>query len=368
MKIDRIELRQINLPFISPFQTAGGIEESSNSIIVKVTSGGVSGWGESSVSRDPHYIEETTSTVLSIQKEVLAPLIMKKKITNPGDITEILKNVRGNRFAISGLESAVWDLWCKTKKQNLSKYIGGKKERVPVGVSIGIQKNERELISLCDNYLREGYRRIKIKIKPGWDIIPLKSIRERWHDIMLQVDGNCAYSYKGISVLESFDKFNLLMIEQPFSYDDLLYHSVLQRRIKTPVCLDESIVSEGKAAEALIMDACRVINIKPGRVGGILNAVIIHHLCRKNKIPVWCGGMLETGIGRAINVCLASLPGFTLPGDISANSRYFKRDIVMNPFKLNADGTLTVPTIPGHGAIVDERYLNKVTINKIIIK
>jgi o-succinylbenzoate synthase len=368
VKVDRIELRQINLPFISPFRTAGGTEEANNSVIVKVFSEGIAGWGESSVSRCPRYVEETTSTVLSIQQEVLAPLILRKEISNPGDLAEVFKDIRGNRFAISGLESAIWDLWCKTKNQNLSAYLGGKKLKVPVGVSIGIPDNTKELLSLCEKYLTEGYRRIKIKIRPGWDIAPLKSIRERFPDIMLQVDANCVYSYKDIKLLESFEQFNLLMIEQPFHNDDLLYHSILQKKIRTPVCLDESITSQEKAAEALLMDACRVINIKPGRVGGILNAVIIHHLCRKNKIPVWCGGMLETGIGRAVNVCLAGLSGYTLPGDISANSRYFERDIVKNPFELNTDGTLSVPVTPGHGAVVDERYLNKVTINKTIIK
>ena len=368
MKIDRIELRQINLPYISPFRSSQWIEEGNNSVIVKVFSEGIAGWGESSVSRFPHYVEETSSTVLSVQRETLIPIILNKNITHPGVLSDIFKNVRGNRFAISGLESAVWDLWCKTKKQNLSKFLGGKKERVAVGVSLGITGNKKQLLSLCEKYLSKGYQRIKIKIKPGWDIEPLTSIRKRWRNIALQVDANGAYSINEIKILESLDKFNLLMIEQPFHYDDLLYHSVLQKGIKTPVCLDESITSPDKAVEALIMDACRVINIKPGRVGGIVNAVIIHHICRKNKIPAWCGGMLETGIGRAINVCLAGLPGFTLPGDISANSRDFKRDIVENPFELNSDGTLTVPTAPGHGAIVDEKYLNKITTNKVIIK
>jgi o-succinylbenzoate synthase len=368
MKIDRIELRQISLPFISPFRSSNWVEKENNSVIVKVFSDSITGWGESSVSSYPHYIEETSSTVLSIQKEILAPLILNKNISNPGDATEIFNNVRGNGFAKSGLEFAIWDLWCKSKNHNLSTYLGGKKECVPVGVSIGITKNSKELLLLCEKYLAEGYQRIKLKIKPGWDIEPLKSIRKRWPDIMLQVDANCSYTYENMKLLESLEEFNLLMIEQPFQYDDLLYHSILQKKIKTAICLDESIVSASKVTEALVMDACRVINIKPGRVGGIFNAVVIHHLCRKNKIPVWCGGMLETGIGRAINVSLASLPGFNLPGDISANKKYFKRDIVMNPFELNSDGTLTVPLTPGHGAIVDERFLNNVTINKIIIK
>ena len=368
MKIDRIELRQINIPFIAPFRSAGWVTEGNNSIIVKAFSDGVTGWGESAVSKFPYYIEETTSSVFSIQKEILTPLILNKEIVQPGDLSEIFRGIRGNKFAIAGLEMAVWDLWCKTKKQNLSKFLGGKKDRVPAGVSIGIPANRKELLTLCDRYLKEGYQRIKIKIKPGWDAEPLRAIRRRWGDIMLQVDGNGAYSIKEIKALERLEKFNLLMIEQPFHYEDLLYHSVLQKGIKTPVCLDESITSPDKAVEAMVMDACRVINIKPGRVGGIINAVIIHHMCRKNNIPVWCGGMMETGIGRAVNVSLASLPGFTLPGDISANSRYFKRDIVENPFELNSDGTITVPTTPGHGAVADEKYLDKVTINKIIIK
>ena len=367
MKIDRIELRKINLPYISPFRTAGGVEEGNNSIIVKVHSEGLTGWGESSVSTFPHYSEETSSSAMSVQHELLAPMIMNKEIINPGELHDIFGEIRGNRFAIAGLEFAVWDLWCKTKNIALKDFFGGKREKVLVGVSIGIPEDTKELLSLCGKYLGEGYQRIKIKIKPGWDKEPLKAIRKRWPDIMLQVDANCSYTMKQIKTLESLDEFNLLMIEQPFMHDDLLYHSVLQKSIKTPVCLDESITSPDKAAEALIMDACRIINIKPGRVGGLLNAVIIHHQCRKNKIPVWCGGMLETGIGRAVNVTLASLPAFTLPGDISANKRYFKRDIVENPFVLNSDGTLSVPEGPGHGAVVDEKYLNKVTLKKIVI-
>jgi o-succinylbenzoate synthase len=368
MKIDRIELRQINLPFISPFQNSRWLEEGNNSVIIKVFSDGITGWGESSVSRFPYYIEETSSTVCLIQKEILAPLILNKKIIQPGDLSVIFKSIRGNNFAIAGLEMAVWDLWCKIKNQNLAKFLGGKKEKVPVGVSIGIPNSKRELLKLCEMYLKDGYQRIKIKIKPGWDSEPLGSIRKRWPDILLQVDANGAYSIKEIKALENLEKFNLLMIEQPFHYDDLLYHSVLQKGIKTRVCLDESITSPDKAVEAMVMDACRVINIKTGRVGGVVNAVIIHHMCRKNNIPVWCGGMMETGIGRAVNVSLASLPGFTMPGDISANKRYFKRDLVENPFELNSDGTLTVSKLPGHGAIVDENFLNKITINKIIIK
>jgi o-succinylbenzoate synthase len=368
MKIDRIELRQINLPLISPFQNSGWVVEGNNSVIIKVLSEGITGWGESSVSRFPYYVGETSSTVLSVQQEVIAPLVLNKEFVQPGDFLDIFKNIRGNRFALAGFESAVWDLWCKSKNQNLSKFLGGKKRSVPVGVSLGIPENEKKLLSLCEKYLSEGYRRIKIKIKPGWDVEPLKAIRKKFPDILLQVDANGSYSIKEIKILEGLEKFNLLMIEQPFHHDDLLYHSVLQKKIKTPVCLDETITSPDKAVEALIMDACRVINIKPGRVGGIINSVIIHHIARKNNIPVWCGGMLETGIGRAVNVSLAGLPGFTFPGDISPNNRYFKKDIVQNPFELNSAGALTVPTAPGHGAIVDEKYLNKITINKTIIK
>ena len=367
MKIDRIELRQINLPFISPFRTAGGIEECNNSIIVKIYSEGLTGWGESSVSRFSHYSEETSSSVINMQNELLVPMIMNKEIAAPGELHDIYSNIRGNRFAIAGLEFAVWDIWCRSKNISLKNFFGGKKDKVQVGVSIGIPGSVPELLRICESYIEQGYKRIKIKIMPGWDKDPISAIRKRWPDIMLQVDANCSYSMKQIKLLEGLDDLNLLMIEQPFMHDDLLYHSVLQKSIKTPVCLDESITSPDKAAEAMIMDACRVINIKPGRVGGLLNAVIIHHQCRKNKIPVWCGGMLETGIGRAINASLASLPNFTLPGDISANSRYFKRDIVKNPFQLNPDGTLTVPDEPGHGAIVDEKYLEKVTIKKIAI-
>jgi O-succinylbenzoate synthase len=220
-------------------------------------------------------------------------------------------------------------------------------------------------LNLTDNYLKEGYKRVKIKIKPGWDLEPVREIRKNWKDSLLQVDANSVYKLADAEHLSELDEYNLLLIEQPLSYDDLYEHSVLQEKLKTPICLDESITSPGQATSAVAMKACRIINIKPSRVGGLIAAMEIHNIAQKNNIPVWCGGMLETGIGRAFNVALASLPNFKLPGDISANKRYFKKDIVLNPFELNPDGTLNISNEPGCGAVIDEKFLEKITLEKL---
>ncbi len=367
MKIERIEIRKIFLPYKKPFTTSGWTENGNNGIIVRVDMEGITGWGEAPVGLEPFYNEETTGTAWSVMKEILIPLLLKKEFeiqSNP-DIYYFFSRIRGNKIAITGLEFAIWDLFGKIQKRSISRMLGGVRKKIDVGVSIGIQENLSSLLSLIDNYLAEGYKRIKIKIKPGWDIIPVGEIRKKWGNLLLQVDANSIYKLDDAKHLSRLDEFNLLLIEQPLSHDDLYEHSILQEKIKTPICLDESITSPLHAKSAIGMKACRVINVKPSRVGGLTAAKTIHDIAEENNLPVWCGGMLETGIGRAFNVALASLTNFQLPGDISANKRYFSKDIVKNPFELNKDGTLTVPDKPGSGAEVDEEFLERITLEKL---
>jgi O-succinylbenzoate synthase len=367
MKIKSIELRKVFLPYLSPFRTSGWVEDGNHAIIVKILSEDIPGWGEAPVGLEPWYNEETTSTAWAIMTENLSPILLENEIESPEDVSRLFAPVRGNKIARAGMEFAVWDLFGKKTGKSLSSMLGGVYKKVPVGVSIGIQDSIEQLLKLITNYTSEGYRRIKIKIQPGWDIEPVKAIRKRFPEILLQVDANSIYSLADAENLSKLDGNNLLLIEQPLAHDDIYEHSILQKKLTTPICLDESIVSPEHAKWAIEMNACRIINIKPSRVGGLSPAKEIHDMAHKINMPVWCGGMLETGIGRAINVALASLPGFSLPGDISANSRYFKRDIVTNPFTLNSDGTLTVPATAGHGAVIDSAYLDEVTIEKVIL-
>ena len=267
-------------------------------------------------------------------------------------------------MAKAGLEAALWDLFAKSKNISLSKMLGGTRDKIDVGVSIGIQSSPAELVKKVEGYLAEGYKRIKIKISPGNDIQFVQALRKEFPDILLQVDANSAYELKHIDLFKQMDDYNLLLIEQPLGYEDIYDHSKLQRELKTPICLDESIHSLDDTRAAIELDSCRVINIKPGRVGGFTESKLIHDYCASKNIPVWCGGMLESGIGRAGNVALASLHNFTLPGDISASKRYYKQDIVEPEFVVNKDGTMDVPTKPGIGVEVNMKMLKMVTVKK----
>lgn len=362
MRIERIELRQVYLPYVAPFETSGWREEGSHAIIVRLDAEGITAWGESPVGQSPFYNEENTKTAWVIQQDYLAPMLLKADLSSPEDVTPALAKVRANRMAKAGLEFATWDLFAKAQGRSLAALLGGVRDRVDVGVSVGIQKDIDALLKVVGGYIESGYRRIKLKIRPGWDIEPTRAVRSAWPDILLQVDANSIYHLSDAAHLAELDQFNLLLIEQPLAHDDIFDHARLQPQLKSPICLDESIVSPDHARWAIELNACRVINIKPSRIGGLADAKRVHDLAQAAGMPVWHGGMLETGIGRAANVALASLPNFKLPGDISANDRYFKRDIVHNPFTLNADSTLSVPTAPGLGAIVDEDYLDAVTL------
>jgi O-succinylbenzoate synthase len=368
MKIDKVELKKILLPFKKPFETSGWIQNGNYSVIVKLFSEGKVGWGESPVNNFPYYVEETVSTVWNTQKDFLIPLLLENRLNHPSGIEKLFSKIRLNNFAKAGIEFAFWDLYGKLQHKSLSEMIGGKRKKIPVGVSVGVIDDLGSLMAQVNDFVSQGYQRIKIKIKPGWDVVPLKKIRREFGNIMLQVDANGSYQIKDINKLQKLDEFKLLMIEQPFAADNFLDHAALQKKIKTKVCLDESIVSVEDAKIAKNLNVCKIINIKPARTGGLTEAKRIHDFSKKNNIPVWCGGMLETGIGRAVNLALASLPNFKLPSDISASSRYFIKDIIYNSFELNKDSTINVPDAPGLGIEVDEDYLERVTLEKLEIK
>jgi O-succinylbenzoate synthase len=364
MRIEKIELRRIELPFVAPFETSGWRELANHSLIVRLWADGVEGWGEAPVGAGPWYNEETQKSAWVIAREILAPLLLAADLQRPEDADAAFARVRGNRMARAGFEFAAWDLFGKRDGVSLSSMLGGTRTTVDVGVSVGVQPDIETLLRVVGAYVNDGYRRVKLKIKPGWDIKPTRAVREAWPDLKLQVDANSIYTLADAAHLAQLDAFNLLLIEQPLPHDDIFDHAKLQPQLRTPICLDESIVSPDHARWALELKACGVINIKPSRVGGLTAAREIHNLAQAAGVPVWCGGMLETGIGRAANVALASLPNFKLPGDISASARYFHRDVVLHPFTLNPDSTLSVPTGPGIGVDVDLEYLDHVTLEK----
>ncbi|MFQ3663892.1 MAG: o-succinylbenzoate synthase [Chloroflexaceae bacterium] len=368
MRIERIEIRRIELPYVTPFETSGWRELANHSVIVRVEADGSAGWGEAPVSSGPWYNEETQSTAWAIGREILAPMLLESELQRPEDVDALFARVRGNRMARSAFEFAIWDLFGRLEGRSLSAMLGGVRARVDVGVSIGVQPDIATLLRVVGDYIEAGYRRVKLKIKPGWDVEPTRAVRERWPDLRLQVDANSIYTLDQADHLARLDAFDLLLIEQPLAHDDIIDHAKLQRRLRTPLCLDESIVSPEHARWAIELRACGVINIKPARVGGLTAARRIHDLAAEAGLPVWCGGMLETGIGRAANVALASLPNFTLPGDISASERYFRRDVVRTPFVLNPDSTLSVPEGPGSGAEVDEPFLDSVTLERVVLR
>ncbi len=364
MKIEKIELRHIKMELVSPFTTSMGTEYYEEHIIVRVDGEGFTGWGECVAEATPFYSYETVTTAWHILQDFLIPSILGKDIASIDEAINLYAKVRGHRMAKAGLEAALWDLFAKSKNISLSEMLGGTRKKIDVGVSIGIQNSTQELIKKIEAYLAEGYKRIKIKIAPGNDIQFVKAVRREFPDILFQVDANSAYKLNDIDLFKQMDDYNLLLIEQPLGCEDIYEHSKLQKELKTPICLDESIHSLDDTRAAIELDSCRIINIKPGRVGGFTESKLIHDYCASENIPVWCGGMLESGIGRAGNVALASLPNFTLPGDISASKRYYKEDIVEPEFVVNPDGTMNVPTKAGIGVEVNMKMLEKVTVRK----
>jgi O-succinylbenzoate synthase len=361
MNIDRIELRHLQMPLTAPFETSFGVETDRHCLIVRVDADGLTGWGECPVEATFGYSYETTTTAWHALKDFMIPQLLGKPADAAGAV-RIGELMRGHPMARHGLEAAVWDIMAQAQNISLSKALGGTRDRVAVGVSIGIQPSADALIKKIEDYLAQGYGRIKIKIKPGYDLDVVKRVRAKFPKILLQVDANSAYRLPDTPLFEAIDEYQLLLIEQPFGWDDIYEHSKLQPLIETPICLDESIHSLGHALIAIELGACKIINIKPARVSGFTEARRIHDLCMVRHVPVWCGGMLETGIGRAGNVALASLPNFTLPGDISASNRYYAEDIAEPLFTLNPDSTLSVPTAPGLGVTVNVKALEKFTV------
>jgi O-succinylbenzoate synthase len=363
MKLKEIELRIIHLPLVRPFRTSFGTQTSREVLMVKVVNeNGTIGWAECVAMSEPLYSPEYVAGCLDLMKNFLIPALKSKPEITAEDVPIILKPFLGGQMAKASLETAILDAQLRDQKTSLATYLGATKSKVECGVSVGIANNLEALAEEVKSYVDAGYRRIKLKIEPGWDIEAVKHIRNLYSEIPLQVDANQAYSRDDGKHLAKLDEFNLLLIEQPLDEHDILGHALLAKEVKTPICLDESIISLQSAEDALALKATTIINIKPGRVGGYIESVKIHDLCLKNKIPVWCGGMLETGIGRAANLALAALPGFTLPGDTSASARYFKQDIT-TPFVME-DGYLNVPQSAGIGVEPDMDFLEQITTHK----
>ena len=368
IKIERVELYHIELPLLHPFETSFGREFTRVCILVSVHADGLTGWGECTADVGPWYSSETIETAWHVLKDFLIPSMLGQEIASPGDVVSRFRRVRGHPMARAGLENGVWDLLAQAQGVPLASLLGGERDRVKVGVSVGIEPALQNLLDRVAQYVDEGYGRVKLKIKPGWDVDVVRAVRERWPDLPLQVDANSAYTLEDVAVLQTLDQFDLLLIEQPLHHDDIVDHARLQAQLQTPICLDESIHSPEHARWALDIGACRVINIKVGRVGGLTAAREIHDLCSARGVPVWCGGMLETNVGRATNVAVATLPNFSLPGDISASARYYPpgKDVAEPNFGLNDDSTLSVPTGPGLGVRVIEGRLNAACLRHLV--
>ena len=349
MRIRKITLREIHLRLLSPFQTSFGTTELRRILLLEADIDGVSAWGESTAGENPGYCYETVETAWLVLRDYLWPLVKGREIASAGEAWELLAPVRGHNMAKAALETAVWDAEARLKNVPLAKLLGGTRAEIPCGVSIGIQPSMDRLIAKVEEALAAGYQRIKIKIKPGHDVEPVWTLREKFPHIRLMVDANSAYRLEDAPVLAKLDGFYLIMIEQPLGYDDIYSHAQLQRQIQTPICLDECIHDVEHARAAIEMVACRIINIKLGRVGGHTSARRIHDLCQAHSIPVWCGGMLESGIGRAHNIAMSTLENFSLPGDVAASKRYWAEDIIEPEVEVTPQGTIRVPTGPGIG-------------------
>ena len=362
MKISSVELREIHLPLVHFFETSFGRTCTRKIILVVARSDQVVGYGECTAAENPFYNSETTETAWHILSDFVIPCLLGREFESAFDAAPLLSPIRGNNMAKAALETALWDLESRRAGVPLSKRLGGVQEEIPCGVSIGIQDTIEDLLILVRREVGAGYRRIKIKIKPGWEIEPLRAIRAEFPKILLMADANSAFRLEDIPLLRKLDDFQLMMIEQPLSYDDMVDHAALQKEIQTPICLDESIHSAADVRKAVEMGSCRIINIKLGRVGGFSEALRINEYCTRNRIPTWCGGMLESGIGRAHNIALSTLSGFVLPGDVSASKRYYAEDTVRPAVNVTPQGTIRVPDSPGIGYELDWGLIRKTTV------
>ena len=352
MRIDRIELRLLRLPLVRFFETSFGRIDERTFVLVAVEEEGAIGFGECVADANPYYSSETTGTAWHIIRDFIAPRVLGRTVAHPRELVDLLRPIRGHNMAKAAVEMAAWDLFARQQAKPLAAVLGGSRETIESGVSIGIQDSLDDLVERVSIELAAGYRRVKIKIKPGWDVAAVERVRERFGNVPLMVDANAAYTLADAAHLTSLDRFDLMMIEQPLDYDDVRDHARLQQQIRTPVCLDESLHTVKAAEEAIAIGACRIINIKPGRVGGHAESIRLHDVAAHHGIPVWHGGMLESGIGRAHNIHLSTLRNFTLPGDVAASRRYFAPDLIDPEIEVSREGTIAVPHGPGIGVDV----------------
>jgi O-succinylbenzoate synthase len=350
VKVSRIELRLVGLPLVRPFRTSFGTSTRKECVLVRVETGGAEGWGECVADIEPGFSEEFNDGAWTVIREFLGPALLAAGEIGPSDLPTVFAPFRGNPMAKASVIDAVIDAWLRVRGVSLASYVGAARDHVECGVSVGIAPSTQGLLEQVEGYVGQGYRRIKLKIEPGLDLGRIEAVRAAYPDLVLSVDANAAYTLADLDLFRAMDAYGLLMIEQPLHHEDLVLHAELQRAIRTDLCLDESIRSAAHARAALDLGSCRIINIKQGRVGGIDEACAVHDVAVSAGVPVWCGGMLETGVGRALNVALASMPGFTLPGDTSPSSRYFDEDLT-EPFEMTRDGTMSVPDGPGIGVV-----------------
>jgi O-succinylbenzoate synthase len=364
MRIDGIILRELHLPLVRPFETSFGVTRNRRILLAEVRSEGLTGWGECTAGERPHFSGESTDTAWQVIVNELGPMLASATVEHGGDCPKIFGLVRGNPMAKAALENAIWDLEAQREGVSLSQLIGGVRDRIPCGVSLGIQKSIPELMDIIERELASGYQRIKLKCKPGWDVEVFEKVRNQWPDIMLSCDANSAYKLRDADHLVTFDAFDLLMVEQPLWHDDFYYHSMLQKRMNTPICLDESIHNRRDALAAIEMESCKIINIKLGRVGGFSEAIAVHNAAQERGIPVWCGGMLESGVGRAHNIALSTLENFRLPGDVSASARYWHEDIIEPEVTVSSEGEILISDAPGRGYEVRSDFVEQLTVRK----
>ncbi|MFP5235235.1 MAG: o-succinylbenzoate synthase [Acidobacteriota bacterium] len=369
MRIDGITLREVQLPLVRPFETSFGVTRDRRILLVEVRSEGLIGWGECTAGEHPYFSGESTDTAWQVIVNELGPMLASaENVEHGGDCPKLFKLVRGNPMAKAALENAIWDLEAQREGISLSRLLGGVRDTIPCGVSLGIQQSIPELLSIIERELAAGYQRIKLKCKPGWDVEVFERVRNRWPDITLSCDANSAYRLRDADRICEFDQFDLLMIEQPLWHDDFYYHSMLQKRLNTPICLDESIRNRRDALAAIEMESCKIINIKLGRVGGFSEAIAVHNAALERGVPVWCGGMLESGIGRAHNIALSSLENFSLPGDVSASARYWKQDIIEPEVTVSKQGEIAIADSPGRGYSVRMDLVEQLTVRRETIR
>jgi O-succinylbenzoate synthase len=368
MRIDGIYLRELHIPLTRPFQTSFGVTKNRRILLAEIHSEGLIGWGECTAGERPHFSGESTDTAWQVIVSELGPMLAGASPEHGGDCPGLFGVVRGNPMAKAALENAIWDLEAQREGVSLARLIGGVRDVIPCGVSLGIQNSIPELMDIIERELAAGYQRIKLKCKMGWDVEVFEMVRSQWPDILLSCDANSAYRLRDADHIATFDEFDLLMVEQPLWHDDFYYHSMLQERMNTPICLDESIRNRRDALAAIEMGSCKIINIKLGRVGGFSEAIAVHNAAQERGIPVWCGGMLESGIGRSHNIALSTLENFSLPGDVSASARYWTEDIIEPEVTVSPEGEISIPDNPGRGYEVRTDLVEKLTVRKEAIR